>query len=267
MSSYQYPPVPIDSGNFISPVLYLTVLWRDGGCLGTNFTETIHHNTYPAIDSANADLTGKIIYITGASRGVGYETAISCAKAGAKGIALGARSDFTTIETEIHSAALAAGKNAPKVLKLKVDVANQANVDSVANEIEKVFGRLDILINNAGFLSEFNPLVETDPVAWWTNWEVNIKGVYLVTRSLLPLMLKGGEKTIVNISSIGGLALAPGASGYQPSKFALLRFTEFICTDYAKQGVLAYCIHPGGVKTELSLKMPVARQAREYSWP
>jgi NAD(P)-dependent dehydrogenase (short-subunit alcohol dehydrogenase family) len=232
-----------------------------------NFTATVHHDTYPAIDSAKADLSGKVVYITGASKGLGRAAAISFAKAGAEGIAIGARSDLTSLEAEITSAAVANGKNAPKVLRLNIDVTEQASVENAAKEIEQTFGRLDILINNAGYLSPFTPMAETDPVTWWMNWEINIKGVYLVTRSLLPLMVKGGEKTVVNLTSIGGLNLTPGASGYQPSKNALLRFTEFICVDYAKDGILAYCLHPGGVKSDMGLKMPDALHASEYSLP
>jgi NAD(P)-dependent dehydrogenase (short-subunit alcohol dehydrogenase family) len=232
-----------------------------------NFTATVHHDTYPAIESAKADLSGKVVYITGASKGLGRAAAISFAKAGAEGIAIGARSDLTSLEAEITSAAVANGKKAPKVLRLNIDVTEQASVENAAKEIEQTFGRLDILINNAGYLSPFTPMAETDPVTWWMNWEINIKGVYLVTRSLLPLMVKGGEKTIVNLTSIGGLNLTPGASGYQPSKNALLRFTEFICVDYAKDGILAYCLHPGGVKSDMGLKMPDALHASEYSLP
>jgi NAD(P)-dependent dehydrogenase (short-subunit alcohol dehydrogenase family) len=88
------------------------------------------------------------------------------------------------------------------------------------------------------------------------NWEMNIRGVYWVTRELLPLLLEGEGKTIVNISSVGAQSLSLGASGYQSTKFALLRFTEFICAEYASRDILAYCVHPGAVSTELGRKMP-----------
>ena len=169
------------------------------------------------------------------------------------------------MESEIASAAQESGKEAPKVLRLGLDVTDPASVENAAGEIKKKFGRLDILINNAGYLSPFIPMAETDPTQWWTNWEVNIKGVYLVTRSLLPLLVNGREKTIVNLSSAGALNISPGASGYQSSKNALLRFTEFICVDYAKDGILAYCIHPGGVSTDMGLKMPTAYRRGERS--
>ena len=185
----------------------------DGAHLALDFTKIVHHDTYPEIDSAKADLCGKIVCITGASKGIGRATALSFAKAGAEAIVIGARSDLTSLELEIASAAQVSGKKAPKVLRLELDVTDQVSVENAAKDIEKTLGRLDILINNAGYLSSFTPMIESDPMQWWTNWEVNIRGVYLVTRSLLPLMIKGGEKTIINLASIGALNLTPGASG------------------------------------------------------
>ena len=85
-----------------------------------------------------------------------------------------------------------------------------------------------------------------------------MKGVYLVTRSLLPLLLKteGGLKTVLNISSVGALRQRPGASGYQTTKLAVLRFGEFLNAEYGDQGLLSYGAHPGGVMTELAKNMP-----------
>jgi NAD(P)-dependent dehydrogenase (short-subunit alcohol dehydrogenase family) len=208
-------------------------------------------------------LSGKYVFITGASKGVGRTTALSFARAGAEGIALGARSDFSNLEAEIHSVAKSVGKKAPKVLNLKLDVTDRASVENAAKETEHVFGKLDILINNAGYLSDYVPLLEQDPDEWWMNWNVNIRGVYWMTKAFLPLMLKAGEKTIINLSSIGALFISPGASGYQGSKLALLRFTEHINVDYGKQGLLAYCIHPAAVMTELAAKMPEQMHSRE----
>jgi NAD(P)-dependent dehydrogenase (short-subunit alcohol dehydrogenase family) len=104
---------------------------------------------------------------------------ISFAKAGAAGIGLGARSDFAAVEQDIVFAAQAAGKKVPTILKLKLDAINWADVENAAKETEKEFGRLDILINNAGFLSAFEPIVDNDRDDCWKNYEINIKGVYL----------------------------------------------------------------------------------------
>ncbi|CAG8975611.1 hypothetical protein HYALB_00006818 [Hymenoscyphus albidus] len=224
--------------------------------MGANFTETIHNDTYSAIDPTKFDYTGRYIFITGASKGVGLATGIAYARAGAKGIALSARSDLETAKQKVLEAAKSAGKSAPQVLTFKSDVTKWEDVAHAAAETKKEFGRLDILINNAGFTEHWLPVADTDSNDWWTSFEVNIRGVYFQTKALLPLMLKGGDKTFVNVASVGAHALIPGASGYQTSKAALLRFTEHFMVDYAQQGVLAYCINPGGIPTDLALRLP-----------
>lgn len=88
-----------------------------------------------------------------------------------------------------------------------------------------------------------------------THWQ-NVRGPYLVTRSFLPLLLKDGDKQIINLSSIGAHRTRTGMSGYQPSKLAIIRFSEFINAEYGEQGVLSYAVHPGGVMTEMARAMP-----------
>src|SRR5271170_339400 len=120
--------------------------------VGMTFIEPVRHDTYAAIDPATkSNLKGKSIFISGASKGVGRATALSYAKAGASQIAIAARSPLSSLESEIASAAQAAGKPAPKVLSIKLDVQDLESVKSAAQETEKAFGRLDILINNAGY--------------------------------------------------------------------------------------------------------------------
>jgi NAD(P)-dependent dehydrogenase (short-subunit alcohol dehydrogenase family) len=114
------------------------------------------------------------------------------------------------------------------------------------------------LVNNAGYLEEWKPIAESDPAEWWKTWDVNVRGVYLVSRAFIPLLLANdsGLKTIVNVSSAGAHRTRPGASGYQNSKFAVLRFTEFLNAEYGEKGLLPIVIHPGGVMTELAKAMP-----------
>ena len=138
-----------------------------------------------------------------------------------------------------------------------LDVTSASSIEETAAQVAKdLGGRLDTLINNAGYLETFTPIADSDPDEWWKTWTVNLRGPYLVTRAFLPLMLKGGDKTIVNLSSVGAHGKRPGASGYQTTKMALCRFTEFICSEYGEQGVLAFAVHPGGVFTELASNMP-----------
>jgi NAD(P)-dependent dehydrogenase (short-subunit alcohol dehydrogenase family) len=137
-----------------------------------------------------------------------------------------------------------------------MDVMSYESVEAGAKTLKKEFGKLDILINNAGYLGPFEPITDGDSLEWWRNYEINLRGVYWVSKAFLPLMLKGGEKTIVNVASAGAHGVGPGASGYQGSKFALLRFTEFLNGDYGEQGLLSYAVHPCGAATELGLGMP-----------
>jgi len=216
-----------------------------------------HTDTYPAIDPVTkSNHTGHFVLITGASKGIGRTTALSFAKAGAAGIALAARSPFGSLPSEILSAAKAANKPPPKILELHMDLMSYASVEAAAKTIEKEFGKLDILINNAGFLGPFEDIVDSDIDKWWMNYEVNLRGTYWVSKAVLPLMLRGGEKTIVNVASAGAHSVGAGASGYAGSKYALLRFTEFLMSEYAEEGLLAYSVHPCGAETELGLGMP-----------
>jgi NAD(P)-dependent dehydrogenase (short-subunit alcohol dehydrogenase family) len=200
---------------------------------GSDFTPTIHHDTYPAIDpTRQASLRGRHVFITGASRGIGRATALSFAKAGASAIAIGARSDLQTLEREILAAAEAAhpGSHPPKVVRVPLDVAEPASVSRAAAQLEEALdGRLDILINNAGYLEAPLPLAESDPGEWWKTMTINLRGPYLVARAMLPWMLRDGQKTIINTSSIGAHHVRPGMSGYQISKSRLRRSCAETC--------------------------------------
>ena len=87
-----------------------------------------------------------------------------------------------------------------------------------------------------------------------------------MSRSFLTLMLKGGDKQIVNISSIGAHHTRVGFSAYQPGKLAIIRFSEFINAEYGSQGVMSFAVHPGSVRTELATAMPRELHSGEYAW-
>lgn len=227
---------------------------------GGDFTPTTHHDTYAYIapESTPHDLSNRAVFISGASKGIGRSTALSFARAGCTYIALGARSPLSSLADELVAAAKSANHPAPKILSIVLDVTSPSSVAAAAEKVKSEFGRLDILINNAGYLEKFLPIIDSDPDEWSKVWDVNLKGVYLVSRSFLPLLIdtKDGLKTMLNVSSVGAHLTMPGASGYQTTKLALLRFTEFVNVECEEQGVLAYCIHPGGVMTELASALP-----------
>lgn len=93
------------------------------------------------------------------------------AKAGAAGIGLGARSDISAVEKEVEKAAAEAGKKVPSILKIKLDVSSRQSVEEAAKKVQETFGSLDVLVNNAGYLEKFIPMVDSDPDEWWKTWE------------------------------------------------------------------------------------------------
>ncbi|KAJ5744666.1 Short-chain dehydrogenase/reductase SDR [Penicillium manginii] len=234
---------------------------------GFTWISKTHNDSYPTITASKCKQQGRAVFVTGASRGIGRAVAVSFAQAGASSIALGARSSLDATEAAVLDAARSSGHPPPTVLKLVLDVADEQSVADAAVEVERDFGRLDVLVNNAGRVEKWVPLAETDPKAWWGTWEVNLKGTYLMTRAMLPLLLKGGERTIVNMNSIGAHLTRPGASAYQTGKLAMLRLTQFTCVEYAAQGILAFAIHPGAVDTELASNLPEDTKAKLVDSP
>ncbi|KAL7626763.1 hypothetical protein AAE478_003537 [Parahypoxylon ruwenzoriense] len=226
------------------------------------FTETIHRDTYEYVSTKRADLYGRSVFITGASKGLGREIALSFAAAGCCKIGIGARSDLSKLEAEIREAARAAGRqNEPRVVSVELDVTLEDSVRAAANTISTEFGgKLDILVNNAGYLAKWMPVGESRTDDWWLTYEVNIKGVFLCSRYFIPLLLKGDIKTNIITSSVGAICVEPGASAYQSTKFAACRLAEFIAAEYQDQGLVCFALHPGGVRTEMGVKLPKAVQ-------
>ena len=177
-------------------------------------------------------------------------------KAGVAGIAIAARSDLSALEREMHEAAATAGKPPPHIKPIRLDILDAQSIERAAQETSDAFGKLDILINNAGAMEAFKPTLDSDPEQWWQTWTVNVRGTYLLTRAMLPLILKGGDKQIVMLISIGVFMSASGGSSYQISKLALLRYAEYLNIEYGGQGVVAYGLHPGVVLTDIALTMP-----------
>lgn len=149
--------------------------------------------------------------------------ALAFARAGVSGLILAARSASTLDVVEKDARAVHPGGEL-KVLKLSVDVANEQSVVDAARIVKPSFDRLDVLVNNAGILEGVIPIVESNPSIWWSSWEVNVKGTYLVTRAFLGLLMESGNngsgglegrKIVVNLTSIATHFISPGGSSYQ----------------------------------------------------
>ncbi|KAI9451763.1 NAD-P-binding protein [Lactarius psammicola] len=211
---------------------------------------TRHSDVYPTIDPneafANQTYRGKVVFVTGASRGIGQETAITYAKAGANVTVVG-RSQESLDKT---AAAIRAAVSGAHVLAVPADVRDHKAIEAAVQATLERFGRLDILIANAGTLSNINQkLGDKDPERWWNTFEVNIRGVYNTVRASLSALEKTSGRIVVVSSSIAQLRFLC-ASDYGTSKHAVNRLVEFIALEYPKLTVFA--LHPGVVRTQLA---------------
>ncbi|KAK6859479.1 hypothetical protein PG995_003115 [Apiospora arundinis] len=214
------------------------------------FCQKRHSESYAFIDPAKADLSDQTVVITGASRGIGRAAAFSFVRAGCRRVlkkeAAAVRPGNSSTSAELD------------VLALAVDVTDNASVEAAAAAVSQRFGGVvDTLVNNAGYLPASERMGEGAAADWLHCAEVNIKGLYRVSRFFLPLVLKSTTaRTVINVGSQGAHYVAPTMSAYQTSKFAVCRLTEFAAIEYADEGLVAVTVHPGCLRTELALNLP-----------
>jgi NADP-dependent 3-hydroxy acid dehydrogenase YdfG len=190
-------------------------------------------------------LKNKVAIITGASSGIGYATSLTLSKAGIR-VAVGARRTERLLELEKQII-----KNNGEILVQKTDVTRKSDCDSLVNTIVEKWGKVDILINNAGLmpLSYFkNGKVEE----WEQMVDVNIKGVLYCTSAVVPYMLEKKSGHIINISSVAGRIVFAGGSVYCATKHAIAALSEGLRKELSPTyNIRVTCIEPGAVETEL----------------
>jgi 3-oxoacyl-[acyl-carrier protein] reductase len=192
--------------------------------------------------SESSELQDQVALVTGGGRGIGRNIALELAAAGAK-VAVSART-----ADEIEQTAEEVGG-----LAIDCDVSDRAAVEGMVAEVESTYGRLDLLVANAGTsVDEHGAAWELDPADWWRVFEVNILGVYLCCRAVIPGMLARGGGRIVNVAS--GAAYLPGVSttAYSSSKAAVHRFSETLARQLESHGIPVFSISPGLVRTQMT---------------
>lgn len=195
--------------------------------------------------SVAADLSGKVIAVTGASSGIGEATALACARAGAA-VALAAR----RVE-RIEELAQRIEAEGGRALAIGADVGEEEQAGEFVRRAHSELGRLDVLVNNAGVML-LGPIVDAPTEEWRRMIHANVFGVLYCTHAALPLMREEGSGHIVNVSSVAGRTVRLGSGVYNLTKWGIGAFSESLRQEVVPLGIRVTLIEPGAVATELA---------------
>src|SRR5512135_1261011 len=195
------------------------------------------------------EFKGQVALVTGSARGIGKAIAEALAR---KGVAL-AIADVNLDEAKATSADLA--KNGVKTMALRIDVANSREVIAAFEEILKEFGRLDVLVNNAGITRD-SLLLRMKEEDWDAVIDVNLKGVFLCAKEAVKAMSKQRYGRIVNIASVVAFMGNPGQANYSASKAGIVGLTKTLAKEYASRGITANAVAPGFIMTAMTDVLP-----------
>lgn len=202
-------------------------------------------------------LDGKIALITGGGTGIGRAIALAFAREGAKVAVMGRR---------LEPLVMTAREAGSSALVVTGDVSNQDDVKSSVAAVIARFGGLNVLVNAGGVLYTGTAESQTEQ-EWDETFCINVKGLWLMTRTVLPHMRKAGGGSVINISSVLGLVGARNRAAYAASKGAVTLFTQAVALDHAHENIRVNCICPGIVYTDLLAQFvnnaPDPEQARK----
>lgn len=190
----------------------------------------------------------KVALITGGSRGIGKAIAQKFAKEGYHIVLnyVSDKTDLESLETEIKQI-----NPDIQVLFVKTDVTNFADCEAMIQTTIKTFGHIDVVVNNAGITKD-NLLMRMKEDDFDAVLQVNLKGTFNVTKNAVPYMMKQRKGRIVNISSVVGVTGNAGQANYAASKAGIIGFTKSIAKELASRHILANCIAPGFIATDMT---------------
>jgi NAD(P)-dependent dehydrogenase (short-subunit alcohol dehydrogenase family) len=194
-------------------------------------------------------LENKVAIITGGTSGIGRETAVLFAEAGAKVVVAGRR------EAEGKETVDLMRKAGGDGFFVKTDVAKAADVQALVQKTVDKFGRLDTAFNNAGIEGNWVPMVDISEEDWDRTIDINLKGVWLCLKYEIQQMLKSGGGTIVNMASVAGLMGSPSAAPYCASKHGVIGLTRTAALEQAKQKIRVNAVCPAVIESPMEQRL------------
>ncbi len=191
-------------------------------------------------------LAGKVAIVTGASRGIGRAIAVQLAQVGAKVAVNYANSHHAADElvTQITS-------NGGEAIAIQADVAKADQIDALVATVMDKWGRIDVLVNNAGITRD-TLLLRMKPEDWQAVIDTNLTGVFLCTRAVSKIMLKQKSGRIINIASVAGQMGNPGQANYSAAKAGVIGFTKTVAKELSSRGITVNAVAPGFIATDMT---------------
>ena len=191
-------------------------------------------------------LKDKVAVVTGASRGIGKAAALALASQGAKVVVNYARSSDAA-EAIVKQITEAGGE----AIATEADVSQSEQVDNLIKTTLDKFGRIDVLVNNAGITKD-TLLLRMKPEQWQAVIDLNLTGVFLCTKAVSKTMLKQRSGRIINIASVAGQMGNPGQANYSAAKAGVIGFTKTVAKELANRGVTVNAVAPGFIETDMT---------------
>lgn len=197
------------------------------------------------------DLTGQTALVTGSTRGIGLAIARTLHQAGAAVAVVG--------RTAARAEAVAA-ELGDRAVGIGMDVTDRGQIETGMQRVEAALGPITILVNNAGVTRD-NLLLRLSDDEWDEVLRANLTAAFLTTRLVLKGMMKRRAGRIINVSSVVGLTGNKGQANYAASKAGLIGFTKSVAKEYASRGILANCVAPGFIETDMTAALPAEASA------
>jgi NAD(P)-dependent dehydrogenase (short-subunit alcohol dehydrogenase family) len=191
-------------------------------------------------------LSGKHAIVTGGTRGIGLAIANGFLNEGAK-VTICSRK-----QESVDAGLAELSSHGDNVQGFAAHVGRPDDISRLIKDAHASFGPANVLVNNAGTNPYFGPIVDSTDLAWEKTMDVNLKGPYILSRELAKSMMQNGGGSIINISSVAGLAASAGQGIYSVTKAGLIMLTQVMAKEMGTSGVRVNCICPGVVKTKLS---------------